>query len=89
MIKPVKCPGCSMEFTYDGERDKHILSIHPDLAPEYNISTQKHPCPIPGCPKMYKRKDYVPRHLTNKHGREKTRRGRGRKQQGGRVGGIT
>ncbi|KAK3903515.1 hypothetical protein C8A05DRAFT_14512 [Staphylotrichum tortipilum] len=85
--KPEECLECWMRFSYLGERDKHIRSRHPHIASAYSISMERHACQW--CHKTYMRKDYLTRHLTRKHGREKTRRGRKRQQQGGGVGELT
>jgi hypothetical protein len=87
--KPVKCPECGKGFSYNGERAKHIRSKHVHIAAAHNISTALHRCTRAGCSNTYTRKDYLTRHLTNKHGREKTRKGPKRQKQGGRVGEIT
>jgi hypothetical protein len=79
LIKPAKCPVCRKGHPYVGELKKHILANHPELAPEYEISTKRHFCRW--CGSSYKRGDHLTRHLNNAHGREKNAKRRSRRKR--------
>ncbi|KXX75854.1 Zinc finger and BTB domain-containing protein 7C [Madurella mycetomatis] len=75
--KPEKCTICNKGHQYKADLKKHIVAKHRDMAPLFELSTERNFCKW--CPKSFARKDHLLRHLTRKHSRDPNE-GRSRKQ---------
>lgn len=67
--KPEACPECPRRFAWKRDRNRHLISQHPEKAVAMGFSLEELRCEFPSCKSKFTRRDRVLRHMNDKHGR--------------------